>query len=79
VSAQGAPGFQQRALGVEVEIGVGELRAEAIGIVDFDFAAVKEACANEIRHGIAVERADEEASRVLLDHGDAVGADHHFG
>jgi hypothetical protein len=77
--AQGAPCFQQRALGVEVEIGVGELRAEAVGIADFDFAPVKEPCANQIGRGIAVERGDEETSRVLLDHGDSVGAHDRFG
>src|ERR1017187_2893459 len=78
VSAQSAPGFEERALGVEVEIGVGELRAEAIGVVDFDFAAVKEARANKVRHGVAIERGHEETARVLLDRGGALGADHYF-
>ena len=57
VRAQGAVGFVERALGVQVEVGIGELRAEAVGVVDFDFAAVPQARAQSgSGRGIAVQQ-----------------------
>ena len=38
VRAQGAVGFVQRALGVQVKVGIGKLRAEAVGVFEFHFA-----------------------------------------
>ena len=41
--AQRLIGLVERALGVQVEIGIGELRPEAVGIFDLDLAAVPQA------------------------------------
>ena len=68
VRAQGQPAFVQGALGVQVEVGFGELRPEAVGVVDLHLAPIPEAGMQFIGAGVSVEGGHEEALRVLLHH-----------
>ena len=45
VRAERAPAFVERAFGVQVEVGIGDLRAEAVGVVDLDCRGRPTGCA----------------------------------
>ena len=79
VRAERAPGLVERAFGVQVEIGIGDPRTEAVGIVDGDFTAIPEAGANRVRMGIAVQSGAKEALRMHLRHGAAASVNQNFG
>ena len=68
VRAERAPRLVERALGVQVEVGIGNLRTEAVGVVDLDLAPVPQARANDVGTGVPVHGGAEEALRVLLFH-----------
>ena len=68
VRAQRQPAFVERAFGVQVKIGFGNLRTEAVGVVDLHLAPIPQARAQFIGAGVAVQRGHEEALRVLLHH-----------
>ena len=73
VRAERAVGFVERALVVQVEIGIGDLRTETVGVLDGDLAAVPEFGADEIAVRLAVEDGAEEAFRVEARHVAALG------
>ena len=79
VRAERAPRFMQRALGVQIEVGIGDPRAEAVGIVNGGFAAVPQAGANRVRLGIAVQSGAKEALRMHLGHGAAASVNQNLG
>ena len=64
------PALVQRAFGVQVEVGLGDLRAEAVGVVDFDVAAVPQARADTVRgRARRPAMAQKKPCGVLLLHG----------
>src|SRR6185503_11427599 len=77
VGAEAPPSLMQGAFRVKVELGVGELRTEAVGVVDFDFPFVPEADTEAIVTRLTVEGPAEKPLRVLLRHLDTLIAGDH--
>ena len=75
VRAQHAIGFVVRALGVQVQLKIGDERAEAVGVFELDGGAVPQLGLKQILAGRAGEGGAEEAAVVSLLHGVDLVAD----
>ena len=79
VRAQGVIRLLKGAFGVEVEIHVGDLRAEAVRVFDVDFTPVPLAGADEVTFRIAIQDGAEETLGMQLLHVAPLPAGFHRG
>ncbi len=79
VRAQRAVGFVQRAFAVQVDLGIGDQLAEAIGVFDLDVAPVPQVRAQSVPLRIARHLGAEEAVGVPLFHRPDLAVGQHLG
>src|ERR1039458_3623048 len=77
--AVGQVSLMERAFGVQVEIGIGDERAEAVGVLHLDAPAIPQQRSNQVALRAAFERGAEKALLVLFGHGVRLLADQHVG
>src|SRR5579885_3484597 len=74
--AERTPSLVQGALGVEIKVCIGKLRAVTVGIVDFHFLAVPEFRPNVITSWLARQHSAKKALRMAFLHGRALASGH---